>query len=189
MSTATVPVLTDLLPASRVKDAALVMGGTVLVALASQIVIPLGFTPVPLSLATLAVLLVGSALGPLRGGLSLGLYLALGVAGAPVFAGFSSGAASASFGYVIGYLVAAVAVGALARRAADRKVLSTFATAVVGSALIYAVGVPWLMISLGVGLSEGLALGVVPFLVGDALKALAASALLPATWKVIGTRR
>ena len=178
--------LTDLIPASRVKDAALVMGGTALLAVTSQIVVPLWFTPVPLSLATFSVLLVGAALGPLRGGLSMGLYMVLGLVGAPVFAGFSSGAASASFGYILGYVLAGIAVGFLARRAADRRVLSAFAMAVVGSALIYAVGVPWLMISLGVGLREGLMLGLVPFLVGDAIKAVLASAVLPAAWKLVG---
>ncbi len=186
LSTTTAPVLTDLIPASRVKDAALVMGGTALLAVTSQILVPLWFTPVPLSLATFSVLLVGAALGPLRGGLSMGLYLVLGLAGVPVFAGFSSGAASASFGYILGYVLAGIAVGFLARRAADRRVLSAFAMAVVGSALIYAVGVPWLMISLGVGLREGLMLGLVPFLVGDAIKAVLASAVLPAAWKLVG---
>lgn len=188
MSVIGAPVLADLVSGSRVKDAALVMGGTFSVFAASQVVIPLWFTPVPLSLATFAVLLVGATLGPVRAGASLGLYLVLGLLGAPVFAGFTSGVAHASFGYVIGYVLAAVAAGFLARKAADRKVMSTVAMALVGSALVYAAGVPWLMISLGVGLKEGLALGVVPFLVGDAIKAVAAGALLPASWKLVGPR-
>lgn len=179
-------VLTDLIPASRVRDAALVTGGAALLAVASQILVPLWFTPVPLSLATFAVLLVGASLGPLRAGLSIGLYLILGLVGVPVFAGFSAGAGSSSFGYILGYLLAGVVVGALARRAADRRVLTTLAMAVIGSALIYLCGVPWLMASLGVGFKEALALGVIPFLVGDAIKAVAASALLPATWRMIG---
>lgn len=186
MTTTNAPVLTDLLPSSRVKDAALVLGGTALLAVASQILVPLWFTPVPLSLATFAVLLIGAALGPARGGVSLGLYLVLGSVGVPVFAGFTSGVASASFGYIIGYVVAGVAVGALARRAADRRVHTTLVMAVLGSALVYVCGVPWLMLSLGVGLREGLLLGVVPFLVGDVVKALAASAVLPAAWKTLG---
>ncbi len=186
MSTVGAPVLVDVIPGTRVKDAALVVGGTGIVFAASQLVIPLWFTPVPLSLATFAVLLVGASLGPARAAASLGLYMALGVFGVPVFAGFSSGVAHASFGYVIGYVLAAVAAGFLARKAADRAVLSTVAMALVGSALIYAAGVPWLMASMGVGLKEGLALGVVPFLVGDAIKALAAGALLPGAWKLVG---
>lgn len=189
MSVVGAPVLADLVSGSRVKDAALVMGGTATVFAASQIVVPLWFTPVPLSLATFAVLLVGATLGPMRAGASLGLYLLLGLVGVPVFAGFTSGVAHASFGYVIGYFLAAVAVGALARRAADRRALSTVAMALVGSALVYAAGVPWLMISLDVGLKEGLALGVVPFLVGDAIKAVAAGALLPTSWKLVGRFR
>lgn len=187
MSSTTV-VLTDLLPASRVRDVALVGAGTAIVAASSQILIPLWFTPVPLSLATFAVLLVGAALGPLRGACSLGLYLALGLAGVPVFAGFSSGVASASFGYVFGYLLAGIAVGILARRSADRRVLTALAMAVVGSSLVYAGGVPWLMVSLKIGFGEALTLGVLPFLVGDIIKALAAAALLPTAWKVAGGR-
>ncbi len=185
MSVAAAPVLVDLVPGSRVKDAALVLTGTAALTVASQVLIPLWFTPVPLSLATFAVLLIGASFGPLRAGLSTGLYLLLGIAGVPVFAGFESGWAMASFGYVIGYVVASIAVGTLARRRADRKVGTTVVTAVVGSALIYACGVPWLMMTLGVGLKEGLLLGVVPFLIGDAIKAAVAGALLPGTWKLI----
>lgn len=185
MSAPTTPVLVDLLPKSRVKDAALIVAGTALLAVASQILVPLWFTPVPLSLATFAVLLVGASLGPARAALSVGLYMAVGIAGVPVFAGFASGWGGASFGYVFGYLAAAIAVGALARRGADRTVLGTVGAAVIGSALIYAFGVPWLMAATGVGFGQALVLGVVPFLVGDALKAAAAAALLPSTWKAI----
>lgn len=185
MSTTTAPVLVDLIPGSRVKDAALVIGGTALLAIASQIIIPLPFTPVPLSLATFAVLLVGASLGPARAGISMGLYLLLGLVGVPVFAGFSSGSASASFGYILGYILAGIAVGALARREADRRVVGTLTMAIIGSALIYAAGVPWLMMTTGMGLQEALLLGVAPFLIGDAIKALAAAALLPTTWKAV----
>ena len=186
MSTATVPVLADLLPKSRLKDAALVIGGAALAAAASQIAIPLWFTPVPLSLATFAVLLVGTSLGPARAALSLGLFALAGVLGAPVFAGFSSGWQGASFGYVLGYIAAALAVGALARRRGDRTIWSAAGTAIAGSALVYAFGVPWLMAATGLGFGEALALGVLPFLAGDAIKAAAASALLPAARKAVG---
>lgn len=187
MSAPATPVLVDLLPQSRVKDAALVLGGTALLAVTSQILIPLWFTPVPISLATFSVLLIGAALGPFRGGLSVGLYALIGILGAPVFAGFSSGWGGASFGYVLGYIAAAVVVGTLARRGVDRSFPGTFGTAALGSAIIYAFGVPWLMAVTGASLGQALAMGVLPFLLGDALKALAVSGLLPGAWKAIDT--
>lgn len=179
------PVLADLLPGARVRDAVLVLAGTAFLALTAQVTIPLWFTPVPITLGTLAVLLTGAALGPMRGTASMVLYMVLGMVGAPIFAGHGSGWAFASFGYVVGYVVAAAAVGALARRRADRSLAATFGMAMIGSALIYAIGVPWLMVYAHVGLMSGLEMGMVPFLVGDALKAVAAAALLPGTWKLI----
>lgn len=188
MSTATpapAPVLAELLPASRLRDAALVVGGTALVTLAGHVAIPLWFTPVPVSLATFAVLLCGAALGPARAALSIALYIALGLAGAPMFAQGASGWAFASFGYVLGYLAAALLTGWLARRRADRSLPATIGLAALGSLAIYAGGVPWLTVYLGVDLITGLQLGVVPFLLGDALKVLAAAVLLPATWRLV----
>ncbi|MFZ1361888.1 MAG: biotin transporter BioY [Candidatus Nanopelagicales bacterium] len=179
------PVLADLLPGSRVRDIALVLAGTVFVTVAGWISIPLWFTPVPLSLATFAVLLTGAALGPLRAGLSIALFMVLGMVGLPMFANQASGWAFASFGYIIGYLVAAIVVGALARRRADRTFLGTFGMIAIGSLIIYAFGLPWLMGFLGVDLAQGLQLGVVPFLVGDLIKTAAAALLLPATWKLV----
>lgn len=179
------PVLADLLPGSRVRDVALVLAGTLFVTVAGWISIPLWFTPVPLSLATFAVLLTGAALGPLRAGLSIALFMVLGMAGLPMFANQASGWAFASFGYIIGYLVAAIVVGSLARRRADRTFLGTFGMIAIGSLIIYAFGLPWLMGFLGVDLAKGLQLGVVPFLIGDLIKTAAAALLLPATWKLV----
>lgn len=186
MNATNAPVLVDLLPKTRAKEALTVLVGTLTLAVASQVVIPLWFTPVPLSLSTFAVLLLGAALGPVRALASTGLYAALGIAGLPVFAGFESGMAMPSFGYVLGYIAAAGAVGALSRKYADRRVLTTLAMATAGSALIYAFGVPWLMASTGVSFAQALALGVVPFLIGDVIKAVAAGLVLPAAWKAVG---
>lgn len=183
------PVLADLVPGARIKDIALVLSGTVLLTIAGQIAIPLWFTPVPLSLATFAVLLSGAALGPAKAGLSVLLYIAIGAAGAPMFADQASGWAFASFGYILGYLPAAIVVGALARKRADRSLLATVAMALLGSLIIYAAGLPWLMAFLGVDLATGLKLGVYPFLAGDIIKAIAAALLLPTTWKLITTAR
>ncbi len=190
MTTAFVPqarrrVLADLVPGGLVRDVTLVLAGVALVSLLGQVGIPLPFTPVPLTLGTLAVLLTGAALGPVRATASLGLFLVLGMVGVPLFAQHESGWHLASFGYVIGYLLAAPLVGALARRGADRALGSTVALMVAGNLVIYACGVPWLMAYAHIGLGQGLALGVVPFLIGDAIKIVVATGLLPAAWKLV----
>lgn len=116
------------------------------------------------------------------------MYALVGMAGMPWFAGGSSGAGGASFGYVLGMLLAATVVGALARRGGDRSVLRTAGTMVLGSAIIYAVGVPYLALSTGMSASAAIAAGLVPFLLGDALKAALAMGALPAAWKLVGRR-
>lgn len=112
-------VLADLLPASRVRDVALVAGGAALTGLAAQIAVPVPGSPVPVTGQTFAALLVGTALGARRGLLSLALYALAGLAGVPWFASGTSGV-SVSFGYILGMMLASAAVGALARRGADR---------------------------------------------------------------------
>ncbi|MFD8016016.1 biotin transporter BioY, partial [Streptomyces sp. NPDC059762] len=109
-------VLADLLPSSRVRDVALVVGGAALTGLAAQLSVPVPGSPVPVSGQTFAALLVGTALGARRGFLSLALYAVVGMAGVPWFAQGSSGYAMPSFGYILGMLLAATVVGALARR-------------------------------------------------------------------------
>lgn len=187
VSSVPVRVLGDVLPAGLARDASLVVGGAAFTGVLSQVLVPLPFTPVPLSLGTFAVLLTGAALGPLRGTLAMLLFLGAGLAGVPWFAGQTSGWHEASFGYVLGYVLAAGLMGALARQRADRRPLTMFGASLVAAAAVYVGGVPWLMSHLGVGLGEALVLGVVPFLVGDALKALAASGLLPTAWRLLGT--
>ncbi|WP_338676683.1 biotin transporter BioY [Streptomyces sp. SCSIO 30461] len=181
-------VLADLLPASRTKDIALVVGGAVLTGVAAQISLPVPGSPVPVTGQTFAALLVGTALGARRGFLALALYAVAGVAGMPWFAGASSGYAMPSFGYILGMLLAATVVGALARRGADRSVPRTAGAMVLGSAIIYAVGVPYLALATGMTFGKAVSLGLLPFLVGDALKAALAMGALPAAWKLIGRR-
>lgn len=178
-------VLADVIPGGLVRDAVLVLGGAAFVGLLAQFAIPLSFTPVPLTLGTFAALLTGAALGSVRGLLSVGLYMAAGMAGVPWFAGHASGYGFPSFGYIIGFVAAGALVGWLAQRGADRTVAKTAATMVLGNVVIYAVGLPYLMASTGMDLSTGLAKGVVPFLVGDAIKIAVAAGLLPATWKLV----
>ncbi|MDG9716844.1 biotin transporter BioY [Streptomyces sp. DH24] len=193
MSTAAAPlssgqVLADLLPASRVRDAALVVGGAALTGLAAQIAVPVPGSPVPVTGQTFAALLVGTALGAGRGFLSLALYALVGMAGVPWFAGGTSGAAAPSFGYILGMILASTVVGALARRGADRSVLRMAGTMLLGEAIIYAVGVPYLGVATGMSASAAIAAGLTPFLIGDALKAALAMGVLPTAWKFIGKR-
>ena len=178
-------------------DAALVVAGTALVAVAAQIAVP--FWPVPLTAQTFAVLLVGTVLGPLRGAVSLALYLVLGVVGLPIFSGGASGSlfALTTGGYIIGFVAAAALTGWLARRAWDRRVVGMFVTYLAGSVAIYAFGRPWRYVSLqGLGpsvwhgargysslLLATLGAGFVPFLLGDVAKAVFAALLVPAAWK------
>ncbi|MFF3684731.1 biotin transporter BioY [Streptomyces sp. NPDC002187] len=186
-----VPVLADLLPAARARyavDAALVAGGAALTGIAAQIAVPVPGSPVPVSGQTFAALLVGTALGARRGFLSLGLYAVAGAAGMPWFAQGTSGYGMPSFGYILGMLLAATVVGALARRGADRSVLRTAGAMAVGSVIIYAVGVPYLALATGMSLSAAISAGLVPFLIGDALKAALAMGALPAAWKLVGRR-
>ena len=179
-------VLGDVIPGGIVRDALLVVGGAAFTALSAQVSIPLPFTPVPLTLQTFAVLLTGAALGTVRGVLSMSLYLVAGVLGAPVFSNHTSG--WGGFGYVIGFVVAAAVVGRLAEGGATRGVARTAGVMVIGNLVIYAVGVPWLMAVANLSLPRALALGVVPFLIGDAIKVAAAAGLFPATWRLTGHR-
>ncbi|CAM5662646.1 Biotin transporter OS=Streptomyces microflavus OX=1919 GN=Smic_24360 PE=3 SV=1 [Streptomyces microflavus] len=123
------------------------LGGAALAGIAAQISVPVPGSPVPVTGQTFAALLIGTALGARRGFLALALYAVVGMAGMPWFAEGTSGYAMPSLGYILGMLLAATVVGALARRGGDRSVLRTAGTMVIGSAIIYAVGVPYLALA------------------------------------------
>jgi len=169
--------------------------GSTLVAGLAQISFTLPFTPVPITGQTLGVLLVGAAYGPVLGSATLGLYLVWAVVGLPVLAPEADGShrsgvevlglASVTGGYLWGFVVAAGLTGWLATRGWDRSVRSSISAMLLGSIAIYACGVPWLMRALDVPLAESLELGLYPFMIGDMLKLLAASVLLPAAWSVV----
>jgi biotin transport system substrate-specific component len=156
-----------------------------LTGLAAQVSIHTPLTPVPFTLQTFAVLLTGAVLGPLRGVLSMLLYLAAGVVGVPWFASHAHGWGGPSFGYILGFVVAAGVVGELARRGNDRQVLSTVGLMALGSAIVYAFGATWLASDLHVGAQKAVDLGVTPFLVTDALKLAAAGLVLPGAWRLV----
>jgi biotin transport system substrate-specific component len=183
-------VLADLLPGERLRDLALVVGYAAFTGLAAQLSVKLGFTPVPITGQTFAVLLGGAALGWRRALAGMLLYLTAGLTPwVPWFARHSGGTAmlkDPTFGYLVGFVVAAAVVGRLAGRGLDRTPPRTMLTMVAGNLIIYAFGLPWLMVDLQASLAQGLHWGVTPFLGGDALKILLAAGLLPGAWKLAG---
>ncbi len=180
-------VLADFVPGALARDLTLVLAGAAFTGLAAQVAIPIPGSPVPLTGQTFAALLVGASLGWQRGATSMLLYLIAGVAGVPWFQGGSSGA-PVSLGYVVGFVFAGALVGLLAQRGGDRTPLRTFGTMALGNLAIYSVGVPWLMTATGMDLAKALSVGVLPFLVGDALKIALAAGVLPAAWALVRRR-
>lgn len=169
---------------SLARDAALIGAGAILTALCSQATIP--WHPVPFTLQTFAVLLTAFALGSRRGAAAQLAYVGSGALGLPVFAGWSGGLAhllGPTGGYLIGFVAAAWLVGRLAEKGWDRRLDLSLAAMALGNLAIYTFGAAWL--SAYVGLGEALRSGVLPFLLGDAVKVLAASAALPAAWKAL----
>lgn len=182
-------VLADLMPKSLTRELALVIGGVILTAAAAQLVVPLPFTPVPITGQTFAVLLLGFAYGPTRGAVTLGTYVMIGAAGVPVYASAAGGvevAFGATGGYLMAFPLAAALVGAMARRGWDRGVLGTAAAFVLGSVLIYAIGVTWLAAVTTMSWGQAFLAGAAPFLVGDAIKAILAAVALPLAWRAVG---
>lgn len=192
-STALVPSLVR--PSSRVAalaaDVVLVALGVTLIALSAQVVFYLPWTPVPITGQTFGVLLVGGALGVRRGAIAVALYVLLGVVGLPFFAEGKGGFTviwGATGGYLIGFILAGAVVGRLAELGWDRKIGGALGAMVVGSAMIYAVGLPWLKVVTGLTVEQTIAQGLTPFLIGDAIKIILAAVLFPAAWWVVGRR-
>ena len=172
------------------RDAFLALAFSLLTALSAQAVIPLPFTPVPITGQTFAVLLTGALLGPRLGAVTLVLYLLEGGMGLPFFAHGAAGAArfaGPTGGYLLSYPFAAALVGGLAQRGWDRKPVTILAAMLLGSVVVFALGAGWL--AHFVGASHALTAGVLPFLPGDAMKALLAAGLVPLGWKWIGAKR
>jgi biotin transport system substrate-specific component len=198
------------------RDAALVLAGTLLLTLGAYVsftvpAVQLGqlFVPVneyvPLTLQTFGVLFTGAVLGSRRAVAATGLYLLIGIVGIPVFAADAEGVhrsgmatiigleggrvvLGATGGYLIGFLVAAAAVGALAERGWDRRLTSSIAAMVIGSAIVYVLGVAWLAIAADLRAADALTFGLWPFLPGDVLKLLVAAGLLPLGWRLASGR-
>lgn len=184
----------------RVRHLGLVVLGAAFIALTAQFSIHLPDNPVPITGQTLGVLLVGGALGFRRGAFATLLYLAVAVIGVPAFAEGKAGIGviasvqnghlvlGATGGYLVGFLIASAVVGRLAELGWDRRIAGAVAAMAIGNVIIYLVGIPWLAASVGYSLGEAVSKGLVPFLLGDALKLLIAGGLFPFAWWIVGRR-
>ncbi|CAB4699481.1 MAG: biotin transporter BioY [Actinobacteria bacterium] len=169
-------------------DAVLVLGGALFVALAAQISISLGFTPVPITGQTFAVVVVGAALGSVRGATSLAVYLLLGLVGAPVYSEHKHGwevFSGATGGYIVGFVLAAFLIGYLAERGWDKHFSSSLSAMLSGSVVIYLCGNIWLHHFLHASWNTTLTYGLYPFVPGDVFKLYLAGLALPAAWKLV----
>jgi biotin transport system substrate-specific component len=176
---------------SRVRDIVLVIAGAFFIYLTSLVVIPIQGNPVPITGQTFGVLLVGGGLGLRRGLAAVTLYVLLGIVGLPFFAEGKGGMAviwGASGGYLIGFIAMGAVVGRLAELGWDRKFVGALGAMLVGSIVLYAIALPWLKNVTGMSWQQTIQTGLVPYLFGDALKAILAAVLFPVAWWVVGRR-
>lgn len=193
------PVLAELFgpragTARLVKQAVLVVLGITLLAVAAKIKVPLWPSPVPITMGTFAVLTIGAAYGARLGLVTIIGYLLIGALGYDVFAGSSAEKAGLTYmmggtgGYLVGYVMATLVLGALAARGWDRSVVWMAVAMLIGNALIYVPGLLWLGQLYGWD-KPILEWGLTPFLIGDGLKLLLAAVILPLVWKLVGDAR
>jgi biotin transport system substrate-specific component len=179
------PVLADRFSRSAIANIALVVFAAAFVGVLAQISIPLGFTPVPLTGQTFGIMVAGAALGWRRAALAMCLYVIAGLAGVPWFAGGASGYVGPNFGYLIGFVLSAAALGWLASRGNDRAVAGSLISMALADTLIFVFGVGWLANYLHVSLATALHLGFYPFVWGELIKAGVAGLTLPTAWRLV----
>lgn len=203
-------VLTDTFGASQgtlklAKQALLVVVGVLALAIAAKIKVPLWPSPVPITLGTFAVLTIGAGYGPRLGMVTILAYMAVGLLGFNVFAGSSAEKFGLAYmmggtgGYLVGYVLAVLALGLLARRGWDKSVGWMALAMLIGNLLVYVPGVAWIHQVIANGAfdptkyetvwAQTMVWGLTPYLIGDAIKLALAALLLPALWKLIGTAR
>lgn len=185
---------------TRVRHLALVLAGALAIYLGARLAIPVPGSPVPITGQTLGVVVVGSALGFRRGILATLVYLLVGVIGIPAFAEGRAGVATivgeqdghlvlgATGGYLVGFVLAAAIVGRLAELGWDRHLGGSIAAMAIGNLAIYLVALPWLAAAASLSAGDAIAKGLLPFLVGDALKIAIAAGIFPIAWWLIGRR-
>jgi biotin transport system substrate-specific component len=188
-----------------VKRAVLVAAGVVALAVAAKVSIPVPPSPVPVTLGTFAVLSIGAAYGARLGLVTILAYMLIGALGFDVFAGSSAEKFGLTYmmgttgGYLVGYVLATLALGTAARKGWDRSVGGMTVAMLIGNVLIYAAGLAWLYVLVAGGMfnaekfaspvAQTLAWGVTPFLIGDAMKLALAAVLFPLLWKLVGSAR
>jgi biotin transport system substrate-specific component len=179
--------------ALRVKQAAMVVLGIMALAIMAKVKVPMW--PVPITMGTFAVLTIGATYGPRLGLATILGYMIIGALGFDVFAGSAADNAGLTYmmggtgGYLMGYVLATLALGFAARAGWDRSVLMMGVALLIANALIYLPGVAWLSVLYGNSLTWAVEVGLVPFLIGDALKLGLAALLVPGLWKLIGSAR
>ena len=176
------------------RRAALVLAGILAMAVLAKIRVPLWPSPVPITMSTFGVLVIGAAYGPRLGLATMLGYLAVGALGFDVFTSSSAETNGVAYmmggtgGYLLGYALAVLALGALARRGWDRRPLALAGAMLLASALIYLPGVLWLR-GFAESWAQTLEWGLTPFLIGDAMKLALAALLVPAAWALVGRAR
>ena len=180
--------------ARLVKQVVLVVLGIALLAVAAKIKVPMWPSPVPITMGTFAVLTIGAAYGARLGLVTILGYMIIGALGFDVFASSSAEKNGLTYmmggtgGYLAGYVLATLALGAFAERGWDRSVVWMAVAMLIGNAIIYVPGVLWLH-QFTSGWSQTLEWGLTPYLIGDAMKLGVAALLLPAVWKLVGNAR
>jgi biotin transport system substrate-specific component len=170
--------------------AVLAVVGSLLLTVSAKVQVP--FWPVPMTMQTYAVLVIGAAYGARLGTATVLLYLAQGLVGLPVFAGAGAGPAyliGPTAGYLVGFALAAGLVGWAADRGRGRSFVRMVAAMTAGHLLILALGVAWLAVGFGTGWERAVAVGLTPFWAATALKSALAAATLPLAWRWADARR
>ena len=166
------------------KSIFLLLSGVIFLSIMSQLIIPLYFTPVPISLGSFGIMLVALLYGRKLGTATVISYVAAGSLGAPIFAGFKAGSLfSPTGGYIIGYIVAAVILGYLSDKGIAKSYVKTFLSLLLVSVIIFILGA--LVLMLFVPIKNVFMAGVLPFIPGDMIKAIVATLLFPRLWKFI----
>jgi biotin transport system substrate-specific component len=169
---------------SRLHQVLLVVLGTVLLAISAQIQVP--FWPVPMTMQTFMVLIIGATYGWRLGAATMIAYIVEGVVGLPVFAQFSAGAhvmAGPTAGYLVGFIAAALVTGYLAERGFGRNLATALVSFAVGTVVIFALGLAWLASLIGV--EAAITHGLMPFILSEPTKVALATLLLPTCWKLV----
>lgn len=177
-----------------IKQAVLVALGIALLAVAAKIKVPMWPSPVPITMGTFAVLTIGAAYGARLGLATILGYMMIGALGFDVFASSSAEKAGLEYmmggtgGYLLGYVLATLTLGALAERGWDRSVLLMALAMLIGNAMIYVPGVMWLH-QFTSGWAQTMEWGLTPYIIGDLMKLAVAALILPLVWKLVGTAR